>query len=207
MSIQETAGSAYEIQTDLPPLFAQSVLLWQQIMSINGAQHIRQMMSQDGRLHPLTEYFKEKTTKGKSEVHPYLSWAIIGASMFQPSAKRMNEIRTILKQGDEQLKAYFEDKILILPVYHDAAPLHGQLYREIFSVRKTYMLYMPYVAYANVWGLPALTIPVAESSEGMPIGIQLISKVGNEDALFQLGDQLEQKYRGYQRCNVYDAVN
>jgi amidase/fatty acid amide hydrolase 2 len=34
----------------------------------------------------------------------------------------------------------------------------------------------------------------------MPIGIQLISLNGNEDALFRLGERIEQQFRGYVRC-------
>lgn len=203
-SLRDELGATYPVHTDVPPFFHEAAVVWQQIMSINGARHIQELMSEGGRLKPLTEYVKVRVRKGRSEVHPYLSWAIIGAALFKPSEKRMSEIRALLKQGDEQLAAYFEKTIVVLPVYHVAAPLHGQVYREIFSVRKTYLQYMPYVAYANVWGLPALTVPVAEDANGLPIGVQLISRVGNEEALFQLGEQLEQKFRGYRRCTKYD---
>ncbi|HEX6922798.1 MAG TPA: amidase family protein, partial [Bacillales bacterium] len=75
---------------------------------------------------------------------------------------------------------------------------------ELFSIRKTFLRYMPYIAYANVWGLPALTVPVGVDEHGMPIGVQLISKNGNEDALFKLGEILEERFRGYVRCKKYD---
>ncbi|MFZ3578743.1 amidase family protein [Virgibacillus sp. DJP39] len=66
------------------------------------------------------------------------------------------------------------------------------------------MNYMPYVAYANVWGLPALTIPVGKDESGMPISIQIMSSNGNEDALFRLGKILEEQFGGYQRCTQLD---
>lgn len=50
---------------------------------------------------------------------------------------------------------------------------------------------MPYVAYANVCGLPALTIPVAIDEHGLPLSIQIMSAKGNEDAIFRLGRVLE----------------
>ena len=59
---------------------------------------------------------------------------------------------------------------------------------------------MPFTAYANVWGLPALTIPVAEDADGMPISIQIIGLEGNENAIFQLGALLEKNFRGYRRA-------
>lgn len=202
-SLRNLLGQSYEVGEKMPPNFAQGALIWQQLMSIVGAKHIKEIMSESGRLHPIMEYLKGKAN-GNSEVHPYLSWALIGANLFKPSEKRVSEIRKLLKEGDEQLSAYFENQIVVLPVYHRAAPLHGRLYKELFSINKTYLKYIPYVAYANVWGLPALTVPVAEDANGLPIGVQLISRTGNEEALFQLGEVLEKEFRGYKRCEKYD---
>jgi len=193
----------FTVEEETPPYYEESALIWQQIMSIDGARHIRRLMSEDGQRHPITEYVKEKLA-GSSDIHAYLSWALIGANMFKPSSRRLDEIRDLLRQGDDKLNARLDRSILILPVYHSAAPKHGQLYKEIFSIRRTYLKYMPYVAYANVWGLPSLTVPVAEDGDGMPIGIQLISLNGNEDALFRLGERIEQQFRGYVRCRQYD---
>ena len=125
---------------------------------------------------------------------------IIGASLFKPSSKRKKEIESIVSNGDKTLDDYLNERILIFPVYHSAAPKHGVVYKEIFSIRKTFQSYLPYVAYANVWGLPSLTIPVGTDNSGMPIGVQLMCKNGDEDALFQLGELLEKEFRGYVRC-------
>ena len=73
-----------------------------------------------------------------------------------------------------------------MPVYHTAAPTHGIVYKEIFSIRKTFLQYMPFVAFANTWGLPALTVPIGHDNDGMPIGLQIIGKNGNEDAVFAM---------------------
>lgn len=196
-------GTDYRMSQELPPHFTESALYWQELMSIDGAKHVQRVMSSDGTKKPIAEYVKEKVT-GRSDFHSYLSWALLGAGMFKPSEVRLEQIRAALKQGDQELSQYFEGKLLILPVYHEAAQKHGKQYREIFSVRKTYKQYMPYIAYANVWGLPALTLPIGTDTEGMPIGIQLISAVGHEDALFQLGEWVEAEIYSYQRCTTYD---
>ena len=74
--------------------------------------------------------------------------------------------------------------------------------KKFCVVIKTFKKYMPYIAYANVWGLPSLTIPIGENRAGLPIAIQLMSKNGNEDALFQLGERLEKVFLGYQLARV-----
>lgn len=195
----------FKVKEEAPPQFADSSLIWQELMSIDGAKHITKLLAEDGkRKQPVWEYVKEKVT-GKSDVHAYLSWAVIGAGMFKPSEARLQEIRELLKQGDEELNKYFEHQLLLIPVYHEAAQKHGKLYSEIFSIKKSYKQYMPYIAYANVWGLPSLTLPIGKDHDGMPIGMQIISKAGNEDAIFQLGEWLEEAFYAYERCTAFDV--
>src|SRR5690606_12989646 len=104
-----------------------------------------------------------------------------------------------LKEGENFLEQYLDKRLIIMPVYHTAAPAHGIVYKEVFSIKKTFLKYMPFVAYANTWGLPALTVPLGKDNDGMPIGLQIVSKNGNEDAIFSLGSLLERQFGGYTR--------
>src|SRR5699024_1636721 len=171
----------------IPPYFHESALLWQEIMSIDGAKTIQRIAFKNDRSHPLSAYIKERTFATAS-VHKYLSWAITGASFFKPSSKRRQKINAMLKQGDKQLGSYSHKRLLIVPLDHPDAITPGNVYREIFSIKKTFLQYMPYVAYANAWGLPSLTVPVGTDENDMPIGVQIISSNGNEEAIFQLGE-------------------
>jgi Asp-tRNA(Asn)/Glu-tRNA(Gln) amidotransferase A subunit family amidase len=38
----------------------------------------------------------------------------------------------------------------------------------------------------NLAGLPAINLPAGRSSEGMPIGVSLVAKAGEEETLFRL---------------------
>jgi amidase len=56
------------------------------------------------------------------------------------------------------------------------------------------ILQTPYAAFAagfNVTGQPAASVPLGESSGGLPIGVQLVAAHYREDLLFQLAGQLE----------------
>jgi Asp-tRNA(Asn)/Glu-tRNA(Gln) amidotransferase A subunit family amidase len=184
----------------VPPYFEDSALLWQEIMSSDGGKLMEKEAFNNDRSNVFKAYTKEKMTQNTS-IHPYLSWAIIGAKLFKPSKSRMREIQRILSKGDQEIRNYLHNRILIFPVYHTGAPEHGKVFQEIFSIRKTFLQFMPYVAYANVWGLPSLTIPVGRDQNNMPIAVQLMSSVGNENAIFRLGKMLERKFRGYIRCD------
>lgn len=199
--IRASLSEDYATQQAVPPFFNDCALLWQEIMSIDGGDGVAHIAFGDRGDHRIREYLKEKMT-GQSEWHRYLTWALIGAKTFKPGKKRVKEISDLLDYGDTLLHHYLDQRILIFPVYHRAAPRHGQVYNEIFSIRKTFLKYMPYIAYANVWGLPALTVPVGSDAHGMPIAVQLMSKNGNEDALFQLGKVIEERFRGYHRCKL-----
>jgi amidase len=49
----------------------------------------------------------------------------------------------------------------------------------------------PFTQLANLTGLPAMSVPLCWSGDGLPIGIQFIAKFGCENILFRLAAQLE----------------
>ena len=53
--------------------------------------------------------------------------------------------------------------------------------------------YTPFTSFANVTGLPAITLPIALTDDGLPMGVQLIGRPGGEATLFSLGVQLERR--------------
>ena len=57
------------------------------------------------------------------------------------------------------------------------------------------VLYTPYTSFVNVAGLPAITLPVAETADGLPMGVQLVGRPGGEHALLAIGAQLERRLR------------
>lgn len=50
----------------------------------------------------------------------------------------------------------------------------------------------PYCPLFNLTGQPALSLPLAESFDGLPIGVQLVARHADEAALLTVGAQLEQ---------------
>ncbi|AOV09174.1 amidase [Sporosarcina ureilytica] len=198
-------GSVYEklrenllVERVSPPYLHESAELWQEIMSINGGEMAYSEAFANKKTKPVGQYVKE-IVSGTAKNHRYLLWALIGAALFKPTNSRIKEIEKIVEEGDAILDDYLDKRILLFPVYHTAAPKHGVVYKEIFSIRKTFEKYIPYVAYANVWGLPSLTVPLGKDQYGMPIALQCISRIGNEDALFQLGYLLEKAFSAYER--------
>lgn len=53
--------------------------------------------------------------------------------------------------------------------------------------------YTPYTSMVNVAGLPAISLPVHETPDGLPMGVQLIGRPGGEHVLLAIGAQLERR--------------
>jgi fatty acid amide hydrolase 2 len=192
----------YTASDEFPPYFEKLASMWQLVMAIDGGVGVAGHAFGENKQSPLKEFSKEFLFKN-SQIHRYLTWGLIGVNLFKPSKRQLSELLSDLEAAQKQSEKYFEKRVLVVPVYHQPALPHGKVYSEIFSIRKTYKQYMPYVAIANTLGLPALTIPIGESHEGLPIAVQLVTKVGQEKALFHFGKLLEKKFRGYQRCRLY----
>lgn len=59
--------------------------------------------------------------------------------------------------------------------------------------------YSPFTSFVNVAGLPAISLPIAESSAGLPVGVQLIGRPGGEATLLAIGRQLERRFAWQRR--------
>ncbi|AYF98763.1 amidase [Protaetiibacter intestinalis] len=59
--------------------------------------------------------------------------------------------------------------------------------------------YTPFTSFVNVAGLPAITLPVHATAEGLPMGVQLVGRPGGERTLLALGAQLERRLRWQRR--------
>ncbi|TDQ40861.1 amidase [Aureibacillus halotolerans] len=102
----------------------------------------------------------------------------------------------------------------ITPATASAAPLVGELswnvedqerYRDrmrqgaridklelVYDMFLPSLTYTPFTQLANLTGQPAVSLPLHQTVEGLPIGVQVMSRKGQEHLLLQLAYQLEQ---------------
>ena len=59
--------------------------------------------------------------------------------------------------------------------------------------------YTPFTSFVNVAGLPAITLPVHVTDDGLPMGVQLIGRPGGEHTLLAIGAQLQRRLRWQER--------
>jgi amidase len=119
---------------------------------------------------------------------------------------------------------FFEDyDVLLTPTLSQPPVLTGSLQpsgREVFMVRlvgrlkaawllKTFGVikpladkifdFMPYTPVFNVTGQPAMSVPLYWNEAGLPIGMQVVGRFGDEATLFRLAGQLERAQPWFNR--------
>lgn len=92
--------------------------------------------------------------------------------------------------------------ILLTPVMPDPAPRIGALEwrgEGFAAYRRRMMRFMPYTPIQNIAGLPAISLPLGTSRDGLPIGLMFTAAYGREDLLLSLAGQLERAAGGFNR--------
>jgi Asp-tRNA(Asn)/Glu-tRNA(Gln) amidotransferase A subunit family amidase len=83
------------------------------------------------------------------------------------------------------------DVLLTATLGRPAIPI-GYLFEKPEETVQRLFSYMPNTQAFNNSGQPAMTVPLAWSAGGLPIGLQFVARTGEEALLFRLAGQLEQ---------------
>lgn len=102
-------------------------------------------------------------------------------------------VRTLAWQEDyrqELARWWGEYDLLLSPVFATAAPRLGWPWTEPDGVQKTVDV-LTFTAPFNTSGQPAVSVPAGLTTEGLPVGVQLVAGYGREDLLLAVAAQLE----------------
>ena len=110
---------------------------------------------------------------------------VLSAGYYDAYYVKAQKVRHLIT--DEFNKIFEEADLILSPVAPTVAPKIGSSHDPL-EMYKSDM----YTIAINLAGLPAISLPVGKDSEGMPIGLQLIGKAFNEQAVFDGALSLEQ---------------
>lgn len=85
--------------------------------------------------------------------------------------------------------------ILLCPTVAELAPSLGDLPFDAANPERSLARmfeFIPFTAQFNITGQPAISLPLARSLSGLPIGVQFVGPWGRDDLLLQLAAQVEQ---------------
>ena len=89
--------------------------------------------------------------------------------------------------------------ILISPVCAIPAFRHGEREWQMQGARVEYLRAMSYSQWFNLLGNPAAVVPVGRSPEGLPIGVQVIGRPWEDEAVLAVAARIEAACGGFQR--------
>jgi aspartyl-tRNA(Asn)/glutamyl-tRNA(Gln) amidotransferase subunit A len=116
------------------------------------------------------------------------------------SAAQIEQAERELKQVRGEIHKVFEDvDFLVTPTTPIPAPAIADLKRDPDALRPCELVLLRNTRPANVWGLPAISIPCGFTKAGLPIGLQIIGPNWREDRVLQLAYAYEQA-TGWHRC-------
>ena len=104
---------------------------------------------------------------------------------------------------------FAQHDLLLTPTLAAPPPEIGHLVAtaddvDLASLRVAELI--PFTAQFNATGQPAMSLPLATSSTGLPIGTQLVAGYGREDVLFRLAGQIEAAAPWAQRVPTVSAA-
>jgi aspartyl-tRNA(Asn)/glutamyl-tRNA(Gln) amidotransferase subunit A len=109
------------------------------------------------------------------------------------SAAQVEQAGRELKQTRSEIRKVFENvDVLVTPTTPIPAPAIADLKRNPDALRPCELVLLRNTRPANVWGLPAISIPCGFTSAGLPIGLQIIGPHWREERVLQLAYAYEQ---------------
>src|SRR3546814_1256855 len=116
--------------------------------------------------------------------------------------ERMAEIERILTAAMNRYRAQFADiDVYMAPVLGTVAAPIGELAPTVpYSEQKPRLIqYAGFTGIENIAGVPSIALPIGQSQDGLPVGIQFSAAPGAEPTLLALAYELERELLWYNR--------
>jgi Asp-tRNA(Asn)/Glu-tRNA(Gln) amidotransferase A subunit family amidase len=161
--------------------------LWWKLFGIAGGMVLRPIAN--GRESELSPQLKE-----------FLSWVAA-----EPEHSGQSLLYTWLER--DELRARFLEQmqmfpILLCPVAAIPAFRHGERSWVVDGQTVKYLDAWSYTEWFNLLGNPGAVVPVGQSAEGLPIGVQIVGRPWEEELVLAVAAELERECGGYRRPSL-----
>ncbi|HLK28684.1 MAG TPA: Asp-tRNA(Asn)/Glu-tRNA(Gln) amidotransferase subunit GatA [Puia sp.] len=143
----------------------------------------------------LTEFYKATRSEGfgkEVKRRILLGTFVLSAGYYDAYFTKAQKIRKLLIKKTELIFNEFD--LILLPTSPSTAFKIGEKTEDPIAM----YLADIYTVYANLAGIPAISLPLFTHSNGMPFGIQAMTNQFKELLLLQFSHQLTQRYKSFQ---------
>jgi amidase len=127
-----------------------------------------------------------------SQLERYTRQYVRAGRYLVPGRRRERLIDKRARFSERILKLWQEFDVLLTPgLATTAIAAEGGYGRSGLAAINTSARFTPWTAAFNMTGQPAIAIPAGVGSDGLPLSVQLVGRVGAEDVLYSLAGQIE----------------
>jgi Asp-tRNA(Asn)/Glu-tRNA(Gln) amidotransferase A subunit family amidase len=181
-AVSALKGAGLELRPFRPQRLEDARQLWWKLFGVAGAMLLAPMLAgYEEALSPILKEFTQWTAAAPPHT---------AETLLQTWIER-DVIRA------EILRQMREFPILLCPVAAIPAFRHGEREWSIDGKVVKYLDAWSYCEWFNLLGFPAAVIPVGASAEGLPIGIQIVGRPWEEEAVLAVAAAVERECGGW----------
>jgi amidase len=127
-----------------------------------------------------------------SQLERYTRQYVRAGRYLVPGRRRERLLTTRASFSERILKLWQEVDVLLTPgLARTAIPAEGAYGRSALAAFNASARFSPWTPTFNMTGQPAITIPAGVGSDGLPLSVQVVGRIGAEDVLYSLAGQIE----------------
>jgi Asp-tRNA(Asn)/Glu-tRNA(Gln) amidotransferase A subunit family amidase len=171
-------GAGFQVEPFRPDGLEETRVLWKKFFVAAGGMLIRPMF--DGREHDLSPMLKEFLEWSRAE--PPLTGESLLEAWIGRDTLRVNFLA--------QTQRY---PILLCPAAAIPAFRHGERSWTVEGKTVNYLDAWSYTEWFNLLGNPTVVVPVSHSTEGLPIGVQIVGRPWEEEQVLAVAEVMEKQ--------------
>ncbi|GFX47874.1 fatty-acid amide hydrolase 2 [Trichonephila clavipes] len=173
------------------PNMHRSFEIWSKVLVSSGLRPITvEMTGRVGEANLWLEILKWFIPGCSNHILPVLCSAVLNKLWAPKTEKEVDKYLRMVYEIEKFVKELLKDNgIFIYPTSPEIAPYHGQAFLKPFNVC--------YTAVFNLLGMPVSQCPINLSSNGLPIGLQVVSNHYNDHITIAVAEELERAFGGW----------
>ena len=198
------ADAGFTVEEYYPPTLADAARVWEVFFVEAALLALHEELGGAERELPILGAYLQRTSICASAAS-VSSAASASSALSAPSVSEVPLSAARLIEAwvaRDRLRAEFQaelgpKRVLLCPVAATPAFLHGERAWEVDGRRVAYLESMRYAQWFNVLGAPAVVVPVGQSRDGLPIGVQVVGRPFDDDLVLRVAAMIERECGGY----------